>query len=126
MSRLSEKEIGEIINRTDEDAWSNNPDATQTFQMIQDMISYEVEYWVNAENISEINTDYEYIVRFNKILTAEVNNRVYIDFGTIIIDCSDIYFTIEPSSGLEDENKQMYVRIPHTEFHNIEADQWRI
>lgn len=122
MSRLSEKEIGEIINRTDEDAWSNNSDATETFQMIQDMILYEVEYWVDAEDISEINTDYEYIVRFNKILTAEVNNRVYIDFGTIIIDCSDIYFTIEPSSGLKDENKQMYVRVPHTEFHSIEAD----
>ena len=123
MSRLSEKEIEEIINGTDEDAWSNNPNATETFQMIQDMILYEVEDWVD---INEINTDYEYIARFNKILTAEVNNTMYIDFGTIIIDCSDIYFTIEPSSGLEDENKQMYARIPHTEFLDIEVTEWRI
>lgn len=123
MSRLSEKEIEEIINGTDEDAWSNNPDATETFQMIQDMILYEVEDWVD---VNEINTDYEYIARFNKILTAEVNNTMYIDFGTIIIDCSDIYFTIEPSSGLEDENRQMYVRIPHNEFLDIEIDQWRV
>ena len=123
MSRLSEKEIEEIINGTDEDAWSCNSDANETFQMIQDMILYEVEDWVN---VNEVNTDYEYIIRFNKILTAEVNNTVYIDFGTIIIDCSDIYFTIEPSSGLEDENKQMYTRIPHTEFLDIEATEWRV
>lgn len=126
MSRLSEKEIEKIISNTDEDTWSNNPDANETFQMIQDMISYEVEDWADVNEINEINTDYEYIVRFNKILTTEVNNTVYIDFGTIIIDCSDIYFTIEPSSGLEDENKQMYARIPHTEFLDIEATEWRI
>lgn len=77
MSRLSEKEITEIINYTDEYTWSNNPDACETFQMIQDMILYEVEDWVDVD---EINDNYEYVVRFDEVLTAEVNDTVYIDF----------------------------------------------
>lgn len=125
MSRLSKKEITEIINCTDEDTWSSVSDANETFQMIQDMALYEVEDWVHID-INEVNTDYEYIIRFNKVLTAEVNDVVYIDFSTIIIDCSDIYFTIEPCSWLQDENMQMYVRIPHTEFLNITITQWRV
>ena len=119
MSRLSKKEITEIINNTNEDAWSNNPDANETFQMIQDMILYEVEDW---GNVDEINDNWEYIVRFDKVLTAEVNNTVYIDFLTIIIDCSNIYFTMEP----DDESMRMYMTIPHTEFLNIEITEWRV
>ena len=88
MSRLSEKEITEIINYTDEDTWSNNPDACETFQMIQDMILQEVEDW---DNVDEVNDNWEYVVRFDKVLTAEVNDTVYIDFLTIIIDCSNIF-----------------------------------
>lgn len=125
MSRLSEKEITEIINCTNEDTWNSVSDANETFQMIQDMALYEVEDWVHID-INEVNTDYEYIIRFNRVLTAEVNDVVYIDFSTIIIDCSDIYFTIEPCSRLQDENMQMYVRIPHTKFLNITITQWRV
>lgn len=119
MSRLSKKEITEIINYTDEDTWSNNPDACETFQMIQDMILYEVEDWAD---IDEINDNWEYVVRFDKALTAEVNNTVYIDFSTIIIDCSNIYFTMKP----DDESMRMYMTIPHTEFLNIKITEWRV
>lgn len=46
-------------------------------------------------------------------------NTVYIDFLTIIIDCSNIYFTMEP----DDENMRMYMTIPHTEFLNIKITE---
>ena len=119
MSRLSEKEITEIINYTDEYTWSNNPDACETFQMIQDMILYEVKDWVDVD---EVNDNWEYVVRFDKVLTAEVNNTVYIDFLTIIIDCSNIYFTMAP----DDKSMRMYMTIPHTEFLNIKITEWRV